>query len=222
MKKLISSLVVSLSMLSAVHAKDIVDTAAAAGNFTTLATALKAAGLVETLKGPGPFTVFAPTDAAFAKIPADQLQALLMDNNSDDLVKFTGYSGEGFCVSSIYFNANFDAPTFMPSAAPTTLPLPVYPVLGSLVLTIHSGPLCASTIYQNDMAPYGECQVEGPDSGNGYGAWRMTIDGDYSAANPRAPLHWGVRRSPHGSHPAGCRAGDRTGKPPPFPCHCRR
>ena len=79
MKKLISSLVVSLSMLSAVHAKDIVDTAAAAGNFTTLATALKAAGLVETLKGPGPFTVFAPTDAAFAKIPADQLQALLMD-----------------------------------------------------------------------------------------------------------------------------------------------
>ncbi len=79
MKKLISSLVVSLSMLSAAHAKDIVDTAAAAGNFTTLATALKAAGLVETLKGPGPFTVFAPTDAAFAKIPADQLQALLMD-----------------------------------------------------------------------------------------------------------------------------------------------
>lgn len=79
MKKLISSLVVSLSMLSAAHAKDIVDTAAAAGNFTTLATALKAAGLVETLKGPGPFTVFAPTDAAFAKIPAVQLQALLMD-----------------------------------------------------------------------------------------------------------------------------------------------
>lgn len=66
-------------MLSAAHAKDIVDTAAAAGNFTTLATALKAAGLVDTLKGPGPFTVFAPTDAAFAKIPADQLQALLKD-----------------------------------------------------------------------------------------------------------------------------------------------
>lgn len=79
MKKLISTLVVSLSMLSAAHAKDIVDTAAAAGNFTTLATALKAAGLVDTLKGPGPFTVFAPTDAAFAKIPADQLQALLKD-----------------------------------------------------------------------------------------------------------------------------------------------
>src|SRR5690349_17949968 len=49
---------------------DIVDTAAYAGNFTTLATALQAAGLDETLKGPGPFTVFAPTDAAFAKLPA--------------------------------------------------------------------------------------------------------------------------------------------------------
>ena len=50
--------------------KDIVDTAVAAGSFKTLAAALKAAGLVETLKGKGPFTVFAPTDAAFAKLPA--------------------------------------------------------------------------------------------------------------------------------------------------------
>ena len=48
---------------------DIVDTAVAAGSFKTLAAALKAAGLVETLKGPGPFTVFAPTDEAFAKLP---------------------------------------------------------------------------------------------------------------------------------------------------------
>ena len=63
--------------MSTLH--DIVDTAVAAGNFKTLAAALRAAGLVETLKGPGPFTVFAPTDAAFAKIPADQLQALLKD-----------------------------------------------------------------------------------------------------------------------------------------------
>jgi uncharacterized surface protein with fasciclin (FAS1) repeats len=60
-------------------AKDIVDTAAAAGNFKTLATALQAADLVKTLKGDGPFTVFAPTDAAFAKIPQDQLDALLKD-----------------------------------------------------------------------------------------------------------------------------------------------
>jgi len=62
---------------------DIVDTAVAAGNFTTLATALKAAGLVDTLKGPGPFTVFAPTDAAFAKLPSGTLNSLLA--NPDQL-----------------------------------------------------------------------------------------------------------------------------------------
>ena len=59
--------------------KDIVDTAVAAGNFTTLAKALQTAGLVETLKGAGPFTVFAPTDDAFAKLPAGALDALLKD-----------------------------------------------------------------------------------------------------------------------------------------------
>jgi uncharacterized surface protein with fasciclin (FAS1) repeats len=59
--------------------QDIVDTAVAAGNFTTLAKALQAAGLVETLKGAGPFTVFAPTDEAFAKLPAGTLDALLKD-----------------------------------------------------------------------------------------------------------------------------------------------
>ena len=58
---------------------DIVDTAVAAGDFKTLAKALQAAGLVDTLKGPGPFTVFAPTDAAFAKLPAGALDALLKD-----------------------------------------------------------------------------------------------------------------------------------------------
>ena len=63
----------------AIQAKDIVDTAVAAGNFKTLATALQAAGLVDTLKGKGPFTVFAPTDEAFAKVPKDQLDALLKD-----------------------------------------------------------------------------------------------------------------------------------------------
>jgi uncharacterized surface protein with fasciclin (FAS1) repeats len=56
---------------------DIVDTAVAAGSFNTLVSALEAAGLVDTLKGEGPFTVFAPTDEAFAKIPEDQIQALL-------------------------------------------------------------------------------------------------------------------------------------------------
>jgi uncharacterized surface protein with fasciclin (FAS1) repeats len=58
---------------------DIVDTAVGAGQFNTLARALTAAGLIDTLKGPGPFTVFAPTDEAFARIPADQLAALLAD-----------------------------------------------------------------------------------------------------------------------------------------------
>lgn len=58
---------------------DIVDTAVAAGSFTTLATALEAAGLVETLKGEGPFTVFAPTDEAFAKIPEETLNSVLED-----------------------------------------------------------------------------------------------------------------------------------------------
>ena len=60
---------------------DIVDTAVAAGNFTTLATALGAAGLVETLKGEGPFTVFAPTDAAFAALPAGTVEDLLKPEN---------------------------------------------------------------------------------------------------------------------------------------------
>ena len=59
--------------------KDIVDTAIAAGNFKTLAAALQAAGLVQQLKGPGPFTVFAPTDEAFAKIPKADLDALMKD-----------------------------------------------------------------------------------------------------------------------------------------------
>jgi len=62
-----------------VQAQDIVETAVAAGQFTTLAKALGEAGLVETLKGAGPFTVFAPTDAAFAKLPAGTVEALLAD-----------------------------------------------------------------------------------------------------------------------------------------------
>lgn len=61
---------------------DIVDTAIEAGSFSTLVTAVKEAGLVDTLKGEGPFTVFAPTDEAFAKIPADKLNALLADKDA--------------------------------------------------------------------------------------------------------------------------------------------
>jgi uncharacterized surface protein with fasciclin (FAS1) repeats len=63
----------------AVSAADIVDTAVSAGSFNTLVAAVKAAGLVETLKGPGPFTVFAPTDEAFAKLPAGTVEGLLKD-----------------------------------------------------------------------------------------------------------------------------------------------
>lgn len=65
--------------------KDIVDTAVAAGSFQTLAKALQAADLVDTLKGPGPFTVFAPTDEAFAKLPAGTLDELLKPENKDKL-----------------------------------------------------------------------------------------------------------------------------------------
>ena len=79
MKKLISAIAVSFCLIPSANAKDIVDTAVSAGSFKTLAAALQAAGLVDTLKGTGPFTVFAPTDDAFAKIPKAQLDALLAD-----------------------------------------------------------------------------------------------------------------------------------------------
>lgn len=64
---------------------DIVDTAVAAGSFTTLAAALEAAGLIDALKGHGPFTVFAPTDAAFAKLPAGTIASLLKPENKEKL-----------------------------------------------------------------------------------------------------------------------------------------
>ena len=78
MKNLIIAAALAASAL-AVQAKDIVETAVGAGSFKTLATALGAAGLVDTLKGKGPFTVFAPTDEAFAKIPKADLDALIKD-----------------------------------------------------------------------------------------------------------------------------------------------
>jgi uncharacterized surface protein with fasciclin (FAS1) repeats len=71
--------------------KDIVDTAVAAGKFKTLATALTAAGLVDTLKGTGPFTVFAPTDAAFAKLPEGTLADLLKPENKEKLKAILTY-----------------------------------------------------------------------------------------------------------------------------------
>ena len=76
---------------SAAKAADIVDTAIAAGSFKTLVTAVKAAGLVETLKGKGPFTVFAPTDEAFAKLPAGTVENLLKPENKKQLVAILTY-----------------------------------------------------------------------------------------------------------------------------------
>lgn len=73
------------------YAADIVDTAIAAGNFKTLVTAVQAAGLVETLKGKGPFTVFAPTDEAFAKLPAGTVESLLKPENKAKLIAILTY-----------------------------------------------------------------------------------------------------------------------------------
>ena len=72
-------------------AKDIVDTAVAAGSFKTLAAALGAAGLVDTMKSAGPFTVFAPTDAAFAKLPAGTVEELLKPENKAKLAAILTY-----------------------------------------------------------------------------------------------------------------------------------
>ena len=78
MKSYLAVTALSLAAFSA-QAKDLVDTAVDAGQFKTLAAALDKAGLVSTLKGKGPFTVFAPTDAAFAKVPKADLEAVLAD-----------------------------------------------------------------------------------------------------------------------------------------------
>ena len=88
------ALLLTLSLSSSAYAgskKDIVDTAVAAGDFKTLATALQAAGLVDTLKGAGPFTVFAPTDEAFAKLPAGTVEDLLKPENKQKLVSILTY-----------------------------------------------------------------------------------------------------------------------------------
>ena len=80
-----------MSIASTARAADIVDTAVAAGSFKTLAKALDAAGLVQTLKGAGPFTVFAPTDEAFAKLPAGTLEMLLKPENKAKLQRVLTY-----------------------------------------------------------------------------------------------------------------------------------
>ncbi len=79
MKKTLITLALGLGMSVSAMAQDIVDVAVKAGSFKTLVAAVQAAGLVDTLKGPGPFTVFAPSDEAFAKIPKATLDGLLKD-----------------------------------------------------------------------------------------------------------------------------------------------
>ena len=98
MKKMIAGIVAAMAItgaaanIGAAADKDIVDTAVAAGSFKTLAKALQAADLVQTLKGAGPFTVFAPTDEAFAKLPAETLDALLKPENKPKLQRIlTGH-----------------------------------------------------------------------------------------------------------------------------------
>lgn len=93
MKRMMIALGLSLTMATPTLAAeaDIVDTAVAAGNFTTLAAALGAAGLVDTLKGDGPFTVYAPTDAAFAALPHGTVETLLKPENKDQLIAILTY-----------------------------------------------------------------------------------------------------------------------------------
>ena len=99
-RSLKQSVVASVAVLALVGAaqagnygskKDIVDTAASTGSFNTLVDAVTAAGLVETLKGPGPFTVFAPNDEAFAKLPDGTVESLLEPANRDKLVAILTY-----------------------------------------------------------------------------------------------------------------------------------
>ncbi len=86
------ALALTLPIASArAETKDVVDVAVEAGSFNTLVTAIKAAGLVDTLKGKGPFTVFAPTDAAFAKLPKGTVEDLLKPENKEKLVAILTY-----------------------------------------------------------------------------------------------------------------------------------
>ena len=85
MRNKLLAIAASTLIAASASAKDIVDTAVSAGQFNTLATALQAAGLVDTLKGPGPFTVFAPTDAAFNRLPAGKLDGLLKPEHKEEL-----------------------------------------------------------------------------------------------------------------------------------------
>lgn len=93
LKKWLVASVASAAIVTTVNSAelDIVDTAVSAGDFQTLAAALEAAGLIDTLKGDGPFTVFAPTDEAFGKLPEGTVESLLQPENLDQLVAVLTY-----------------------------------------------------------------------------------------------------------------------------------
>ncbi|MEZ5801331.1 MAG: fasciclin domain-containing protein [Nitratireductor sp.] len=91
LSKFVAAAIIAGSVAVPAKAADIVDTAVAAGSFNTLVAAVQAAGLVDTLKGEGPFTVFAPTDEAFAALPAGTVEDLLKPENKDKLVKILTY-----------------------------------------------------------------------------------------------------------------------------------
>jgi uncharacterized surface protein with fasciclin (FAS1) repeats len=107
---------------------DIVDTAVGAGSFTTLVAAVQAAGLEETLRGAGPFTVFAPTDAAFAALPAGTLDSLLLPENREQLRSILTYHVVSGRVMASEAAAMSSAPTVQGASAP------IAPVEGGLTI----------------------------------------------------------------------------------------
>ena len=107
---------------------DIVDTAVSAGGFTTLVAAVQAAGLEETLRGAGPFTVFAPTDAAFAALPAGTLDSLLLPENRERLRSILTYHVVSGRVTASEAAAMTSAPTVQGASAP------IAPVQGGLTI----------------------------------------------------------------------------------------
>ncbi len=107
----VAAATLATSAFAAGHSKDIVDTAVEAGSFTTLVAAVQAAGLVDTLKGEGPFTVFAPTDEAFAKLPEGTVETLLLPENKDQLVAILTYHVVAGKVMSTDLSDDMEAET---------------------------------------------------------------------------------------------------------------
>ena len=103
------------------HLPDLIETAVKGGKFKTLVTAVEAAGLVDTLKGKGPFTVFAPTDEAFAKIDSATLADLLKPENKDKLTAILTYHVVSGKIKSSEIKGNIEAPTINGKALSITL-----------------------------------------------------------------------------------------------------